>query len=240
MMNRKLVIGHRGARSIEKENTIKSFQKAIELKVDMIELDLRKTLDNYIIIFHDDIFKRKKIENTNYQELNSIAKEKGFEIPTLEDVLKNFSKKTKFDFHVKELDYFDSAIKIILKYIDYNDFILTNHDLASLIKLKEKYPKIRLGLVIYNGYSFNTLRKLFLSRFYPDKLIKVTKEIDFIIPDSIFLSNKLLNNCKTRNLKVIPWTINSKREINKLFKEDSIFGLITDKPDLAVSIGKSI
>ncbi|NVM43648.1 MAG: glycerophosphodiester phosphodiesterase [Candidatus Lokiarchaeota archaeon] len=41
-----LVIGHRGASSEAPENTLKAFERAIELNADYIEFDLQKTLDN--------------------------------------------------------------------------------------------------------------------------------------------------------------------------------------------------
>ena len=49
-----LVIGHRGAMGYETENTIRSIQKAIALHVDMIEIDVFKTKDNQIVVFHDE------------------------------------------------------------------------------------------------------------------------------------------------------------------------------------------
>ncbi|HSQ88836.1 glycerophosphodiester phosphodiesterase, partial [Romboutsia sp.] len=49
-----LKIGHRGARAYEPENTLRSFRKAIELGVDAIELDVRKTKDNELVVLHNE------------------------------------------------------------------------------------------------------------------------------------------------------------------------------------------
>ncbi|MEM4005488.1 MAG: glycerophosphodiester phosphodiesterase, partial [Desulfurococcaceae archaeon] len=48
------VIGHRGAPMIYPENTISSIIKAIELKVDGVEVDVRSTWDNVLVLFHDE------------------------------------------------------------------------------------------------------------------------------------------------------------------------------------------
>ena len=40
---KKLVIAHRGASSMARENTLEAFQKAIDLRADMIEFDVRRT-----------------------------------------------------------------------------------------------------------------------------------------------------------------------------------------------------
>ena len=48
-----LKVGHRGARAYEPENTLCSFKKAVELGVDAVELDVRKTKDDEIVVIHD-------------------------------------------------------------------------------------------------------------------------------------------------------------------------------------------
>ena len=45
--------GHRGARGLLPENTLPAFQKALELGVDTLELDLAVTKDGVLVISHD-------------------------------------------------------------------------------------------------------------------------------------------------------------------------------------------
>ena len=52
-----LTIGHRGARGIAPENTLKSIYKAIEHHADEVEIDLRVTKDHVPILFHDESLK---------------------------------------------------------------------------------------------------------------------------------------------------------------------------------------
>ena len=53
-----LRIGHRGARAYEPENTLRSFKKALEIGVDAVEFDVRKTKDNKLVVIHDADVKR--------------------------------------------------------------------------------------------------------------------------------------------------------------------------------------
>lgn len=53
-----LVAGHRGIKTFYPENTLLSFKKALELKVDMIEFDLNLTKDKQIVIIHDNTLER--------------------------------------------------------------------------------------------------------------------------------------------------------------------------------------
>jgi glycerophosphoryl diester phosphodiesterase len=47
------IIGHRGAAGLVPENTISAFQRACEIGVDAIELDVLLTADNNIVVHHD-------------------------------------------------------------------------------------------------------------------------------------------------------------------------------------------
>ena len=48
-----IVFGHRGSPTYKTENTIDSFKKALDQKVDGLELDVRTTKDKKVVIFHD-------------------------------------------------------------------------------------------------------------------------------------------------------------------------------------------
>ncbi len=52
-MRKTKIVGHRGAKGYAPENTISSFQKAIDLECDKIELDVRLSKDNQLIVIHD-------------------------------------------------------------------------------------------------------------------------------------------------------------------------------------------
>ena len=46
-------VAHRGASGNNPENTLRAFQKALEIGVDEIELDLRSTRDGHLVVMHD-------------------------------------------------------------------------------------------------------------------------------------------------------------------------------------------
>ena len=68
---------HRGASAYAPENTITAFSKGIELGATGIEVDLRKTKDGKIVIFHDEFIDKKSngtgmIDDYTYQELSDL------------------------------------------------------------------------------------------------------------------------------------------------------------------------
>lgn len=52
--------GHRGARGLKPENTLPSFETALDLGVSTLELDLHYSADNVVIVWHDDEISQSK------------------------------------------------------------------------------------------------------------------------------------------------------------------------------------
>ena len=129
-MKKTQIIGHRGAKGLVAfENTIESFQKAIDVGCDGIEFDIRKTLDNKIIVHHDDHINNNLIKNHTYDDLLEISHKIGYHIPLLEEVLTKFKGKIYFDIEIKEYGYEEDVIKLIKNFLDYHEFCVRSfHD----------------------------------------------------------------------------------------------------------------
>ncbi|WP_027186167.1 glycerophosphodiester phosphodiesterase [Desulfovibrio inopinatus] len=64
------VCAHRGARSIAPENTMSALQAAVDAKADFWELDVQKTADGALVVFHDDFLNRTTDIHTHTQFLD--------------------------------------------------------------------------------------------------------------------------------------------------------------------------
>jgi len=94
-----MIVGHRGLRSLYPENTMVSFQAALDLKLDLIEFDVHFTKDKQLVVCHDTTIDRTTngtgaIRDYTLEELKTfdagiVKSEKfaGQRIPTLEEVL---------------------------------------------------------------------------------------------------------------------------------------------------------
>ena len=56
--------GHRGARGLRPENTLPAFEKALDLRVDTLELDLHLSSDGKLVVWHDAFLYRSKCRVT--------------------------------------------------------------------------------------------------------------------------------------------------------------------------------
>lgn len=76
-------IGHRGAAGHERENTRRSFLRALDLGVDLIETDLRETADGAIVLCHDAWIDGHEVRASTLADLRAIDED----MATLEDLL---------------------------------------------------------------------------------------------------------------------------------------------------------
>lgn len=87
-----LRIGHRGAAGHALENTLASIQKAIALRCDLVEVDVRRTGDGHLVLLHDEGVDRMtngkgNVAEMTLEELRTLDAGGGQWIPTLEEAL---------------------------------------------------------------------------------------------------------------------------------------------------------
>lgn len=98
MVNKPLILAHRGALLNAPENTMKAFIRAFENGADGIECDIRVTEDGEFIAFHDENTERVvgvnwKIKKTKYAQLRQLEVFGQEPIAHLNDILKLLIKK---------------------------------------------------------------------------------------------------------------------------------------------------
>ena len=60
--NCKLKVAHRGVPSLAPENTMISFKRAIEFNIDVLEIDIHRTMDGELVVIHDPTTNRTSQE----------------------------------------------------------------------------------------------------------------------------------------------------------------------------------
>lgn len=81
-----LKIGHRGAKGYVAENTLASFEKALTLNVDAVELDVHLSSDKVVMVIHDDTVTRTTTKTGFVSEFMAFELNQ-MGVPTLENVL---------------------------------------------------------------------------------------------------------------------------------------------------------
>ena len=220
------IYGHRGVPSLEEENTISSFEKAIELNYDGIELDVQITKDKRIIVYHDIIQKnsKKKIINCNYQEISNSST---LAVPLLEDVLYKLGHKTIINIEIKYQSKESILIveRIIekIKSLNLIDSIIISSFNPQVIRQSKKIDDRIQTAWIWgknNFYFYNTWAPV----------------LNYFKPDAIHIKGSLVNKTivkklQLQNIAILAYTINDINQLRGLVKL-KIDGIFTDFPEV--------
>jgi glycerophosphoryl diester phosphodiesterase len=217
-----LRIGHRGARAYEPENTLRSFRKALEIGVDAVELDVRKTRDNHLVVIHDADVKRTTngkglIAELTLKEIKQFSTEKGEKIPTLEEALDFIDNKAKIIIELKEQGLEEKVLSTIQSKKLEKNVIIVSFLEDALAKTRELNKQIETGL-IYAKHK---------------NPVKAALELkaNYLLPLYRFTHTANVQKAHENNLKVLVWTINTPEEAAEYAKK-GVDGIATDKPDI--------
>ena len=136
-----LIIGHRGASAIAPPNTLKAFEKAIELKADYSEFDIHITKDGEIVIIHDsDTFNttgvKGLIKEMTLDQIKSLDAGEGEKIPTLQELINIARNKMGLQIEIKATNLLDNLLEILKREDLVNTSIVSSFMLSEVQKLK--------------------------------------------------------------------------------------------------------
>jgi glycerophosphoryl diester phosphodiesterase len=124
-------------------------------------------------------------------------------------------------FHPKPDEFVELLMSVIKEKGIEDHTVIQSFDFRSLQYLHQHYPAINTAMLI----EITDGRSL-------DEQLKALGFVPTIYSPAYELVNeKLIKSCHDKNIKIIPWTVNTKEEIQKL-KEMGVDGIISDYPDL--------
>lgn len=220
-----LIIAHRGASSYAIENTINSFQKAIDLGADMIELDVWMSKDRHLVVIHDSTIDRLTagsglVRYFRLKDLKKIRLRGSEVIPTLSEVVEKFSGQVKFNIELKKIpEGVDKLFEILDKYDLREKVLISSFSRRVLERVKELGKEVCSALLSWKVNS-RQLRFALESR------------IEFIHPYFYFLTKKQALKIRKLGFGLNVWTINFKQDMRRALKW-GVDGIITNRPDVA-------
>jgi glycerophosphoryl diester phosphodiesterase len=226
-MGKILKIGHRGAKSTVAENTLASFQKAIDFGCDGIELDVHLSADGEIIVIHDETVHRTSngkgfIKDLSLPQLKNLRIDDMHEIPTLAEVFDQANKNHLINIEIKVETVTKPVIRLIEKYIaknqwKYHHFLISSFDWTALKAIREANPEIPLGVL--------TETDLDLAIGFAEFI-----KAETIHPYFHLLTPENVRQMQKKGFGVFPWTVNEYADIEKI-KSFKVNGIITDFPE---------
>ena len=222
-----LIIGHRGAKGHLAENTLPSIDKALELGVDGIEIDVFRCASGELVVFHDQTLEKLTnatgyIEQLELDSIRNIEVHNGFTIPTLEEVM----------------NLIDGRVVLNIELKGTQTAVLTNALLQDYFK-KGIWSSDKILISSFNWeelrlfYEVNTEVPIaVLTEDDPLDAIPVAKTLNAVAinPNFKSLNKENVAKIKEASLQLFPWTVNQPEDITALI-DLGVDGIITDFPE---------
>ncbi len=230
-MNTFVNYAHRGASAYAPENTMAAFKKAFQIGTNGIELDLQKTKDEKIVIFHDDKIDEKsngkgKISDYTYKELLEFDFGSWFseefeneKIVLFEDFMKEVSSKDLIlAIELKEEGIEKETLEIIKKYYNKANVFITSFIYNALLNVRKLDKTIKIGWLIKEDINQKNILEF----------MKISG--NQICPPADLVSENGIKLARKNNLGVRLWGVSNENIMLKVYNLD-IDGMTVNFPD---------
>jgi glycerophosphoryl diester phosphodiesterase len=222
---RPLLIGHRGYPALCPENTLASFERAMQAGCDMIELDVTLTRDRKVVVIHDDTLDRTTsgkgpVSGHALEEIKALDAGSWFDarfaeerVPELSEVIKLTAGRCMLNIEIKEsafeaiypVDAIEHQVVRLVKTSGAMDrVIISSFDTRILERIAAMDAPPAVAYISDHGTDKSVLEMLLKMRafsWHPRFKILTRAQVDML---------------HAAGLKVFPWTINTRKEAEKL------------------------
>ena len=261
--------GHRGCRALMPENTIAAMKKALDLGMQVLELDVVISKDKQVVVSHDSYMshdiclkpngdsisaaeeKSLLLYNMTYAEIKSYdagtkhnkafpeqqnfaaykpllselidsvdlyAKQKGMSKPSYNIEIKSQPKMD--DIEQPKTAEFVELVMNVLKPRDMNKRMnIQSFDPRPLHLIHQLYPKIKIAYLTANAKTVE------------ENLTDLGFTPDIYSPYYKTVKEETVKLCHDKKMTIIPWTVNTKAEVQVLVKL-GVDGIISDYPGI--------
>ena len=223
-----LLIGHRGLNTVAPENTLEAIAAAADLGVDGVEIDVRPTRDDALVVFHDRDLSRMaerphRIDTLDLREVGSIDLGHGARIPLLDEVV-DLCEQRGLLLNVelkRDVPSRRRLVRAVLRCLKRHDrrlpLLVSTFDPAMLADLRRRDPRLPLG-VLY-GKRHRWVRRLA----GPLKAVALH-------PDHRLVRASDLRAAHAASRRVMCWTVNDEEAARRLL-DMGVDGIMTDDPE---------
>jgi len=235
-----LKFGHRGTPVHEPENTMPSFNQAITDGCNAIELDVYRTIDGHLIVFHDDTLERttngtgivadKTLDELQALNAAHIWPGRVEKIPTLAEVVKTLPPDTIFNFEIKNFSFFSEQrtelelVRFIHEHQLRDRVILSSFNPLNIWRVKMADPLIFTAYLWFNPSIFTFRHPLGVHLCHPDIFHPFTEDVNWGVQ---FWS-------RIKQIPMHVWVVNDEDDMRRFAADPNIKGMMTDDSKLLV------
>ncbi len=207
---RPLLLGHRGARASRHipENTMASFELCLQHGCDGFEFDVRCSADGVAVICHDPVIRGLEIGRTPADQTM---------LPTLEQVLQQFSSRAFLDIELKVTGLETRLIEALHEYPPQKGYVVSSFLPEALSAVRNLDASIPLGFLCERE----------------NQVPPPTLPIAWVIPNVELASKELTEQAHAAGRKIMVWTVNRADVMQRLVAW-GVDAIISDETELLV------
>ncbi len=249
-----LVIAHQGGNQIGPDETLPTYQQAVDLGIDILEGDLHITSNGVLVLIHDETVDRTTngsgiVEKMTLAELKELDaaywwspdngetyphRGQGITIPTLEEVFQAFpGYPVNLEIKKTETSLAQPLCDLLRKYEMQNKPLIASYHDERMTEFREICPEVATSGSPGEVTKFVILNYAFLGGIYSpaaNALQVPERDSGILIVRPAFISG-----ANRRNMQVHVWTPNTREELQH-FIDLGVDGIITDRPDLLMEL----
>lgn len=255
-----LVIAHQGGEHLRPSNTLAAFEHAVDLGVDVLEMDVHGTADNELVLIHDATVDRTTDGTGNVNEL-TLAEIKaldaghywtdndgasypyrgqGITIPTLDELITTFPHMPlNIEIKQKEPSIAAQLCQLLQQHDLTEQVLIASFHETAMNEFRAACPTVATSMVQAEIVPFFVLSALFLGATYQASVpfVQVPEYRGGLVPwgDLRVVNGRFVRDAQRQNVEVHVWTVNETADMERMLAL-GVDGIITDRPDRLLSL----
>jgi glycerophosphoryl diester phosphodiesterase len=249
-----MVIAHQGGEELRPSNTMAAFQHAVDLGVDVLEMDLHSTRDGTLVLMHDDTVDRTTggsgaIKAMTLAEIKQLDagyywtdddgqtypyRGQGITVPTLEELFIAFpDMPMNIEIKQQEPSIVEPFCQLIADYDMTDKVLIPSFHPETMTEFREKCPGVATAMPEPEIRLFYGLNLAFMGRLFspPGQAFQVPEYSG----STHVVTARFVRGAQRRNIAVHVWTVNDPADMQR-FIDMGVDGIITDRPDLLLDV----
>lgn len=242
------LVAHRGVPLEQPENTIQSFQRAVELGADAVELDVRLTRDLVPVVYHyfylvnarvsGPIFTYTFDQLKTVELLNADGTLTDCKIPNLSEILQVLGEQIKLEIEIKGPE--PESVNIVAKVLHdfkhvWDRLEITSYEAVLLREIQERCAGLATDLLFPRSESWMGLDVVKYSALHHARLARARA----IHLHPTQLSSDIVSTLRSQGIEVHSWDVNDEQSLQTV-AELGIPRICTDRLQQAMSFRQRI
>ncbi len=223
------VVGHRGARGLAPENSLRALREAIRAGADVAEFDVQVTADGIPVASHDPVIvaddgSRVDIRSTRWPDLSRITVG-GEPLARIEEILAEARGRIGIFLEVKEPRDTAAVCSLLHRLDAVNYTAMISFYEEALLEARRLIPGLVTGIIYFKP---------------PGKILDCKRMgCRIVLPRYPLATAKAVTLAHRLGLKVVAWTVNDAEWVRRLV-ERGVDAIATDYPDRLVRLREEL